>query len=262
MSILSCLVQDCDHMPSARGWCPKHYQRWYATGSVADPVEHGPCAQCGAASERKGSSGPNPKYCSKNCSSAASYARRKDAVNDRLRAKNAAKPKPVITCEQCGESREVRKPGTRFCSSTCATRFRRVNHDGSCAKSECERSAEARGLCIMHWRRWARSTGREQAPAWTEGRKANYQKRRAQKLNLPADNIRPADVYERDEWACGICSAPVDRNLAYPDPMSPSLDHILPLSLGGHHVMANVTLAHLSCNVQKGNRVEVDAMSA
>jgi len=114
----------------------------------------------------------------------------------------------------------------------------------------------------MHWRRKARADGREANPEWDERRKSNYQKRRALKLQLPADDIRPLDVYERDGWACNICSEPVDRNISWPDPMSPSLDHVLPLSLGGHHTMENVALAHLSCNVRKGNRVEVDAMSA
>lgn len=97
---------------------------------------------------------------------------------------------------------------------------------------------------------------------WDDRRRSNYHKRRALKRELPADNIRPFDVYERDEWTCGICSSPVDRNCKYPDPKSPSLDHILPLSKGGHHVMENVQLACLECNVQKGNRFEVDEMSA
>jgi 5-methylcytosine-specific restriction endonuclease McrA len=38
-----------------------------------------------------------------------------------------------------------------------------------------------------------------------------------------------------------------------PDPMSPSLDHILPLSKGGTHEPRNVQLAHLGCNVRKYN---------
>lgn len=114
----------------------------------------------------------------------------------------------------------------------------------------------------MHWKRARRAAGLSPIEPWDERRKANRHKRRAQKLNLPADAIRPLEVYERDEWVCGICEMPVDRATAYPDPLSPSLDHIIPLSLNGHHVMENVQLAHLSCNVRKGNRVEVDAMSS
>lgn len=100
------------------------------------------------------------------------------------------------------------------------------------------------------------------ADPWDDRRRANYHKRRALKRELPADNIRPLDVYERDEWTCGLCNEAVPRDAKYPDPLSPSIDHVLPLSKGGHHVMENVQLAHLACNVRKGNRVEADAMSA
>jgi 5-methylcytosine-specific restriction endonuclease McrA len=62
-------------------------------------------------------------------------------------------------------------------------------------------------------------------------------------------------VFERDGWTCGLCSEPVDPALSWPDPQSASLDHVLPLSRGGSHTMANVQLAHLGCNVEKGAAV-------
>lgn len=34
-----------------------------------------------------------------------------------------------------------------------------------------------------------------------------------------------------------------------------SIDHIRPLSKGGTHTWDNVQLAHLKCNIKKGNRV-------
>ncbi|WP_158070491.1 HNH endonuclease [Streptomyces luteocolor] len=39
--------------------------------------------------------------------------------------------------------------------------------------------------------------------------------------------------------------------------MSPSLDHVIPLSRGGSHRRDNVQLAHLRCNLRKNNRFEV-----
>ena len=114
----------------------------------------------------------------------------------------------------------------------------------------------------MHYRRWARSTGREAPPAWDDRRRANYQKRRALKNAVPAADIAPHEVYGRDGWRCGLCGEPIDSSVKWPDPLSASLDHILPLSKGGHHIPENVQAAHLSCNVRKGNRVEADAMSA
>ena len=45
----------------------------------------------------------------------------------------------------------------------------------------------------------------------------------------------------------------VDKDLMWPDPMSASLDHIVPLSRGGTHTLDNVQLAHLACNERKHN---------
>lgn len=55
--------------------------------------------------------------------------------------------------------------------------------------------------------------------------------------------------------SCGICGNEMDRELPYPDPMSKSLDHILPLSRGGSHVQSNCQWAHLRCNVSKGAKL-------
>ena len=33
---------------------------------------------------------------------------------------------------------------------------------------------------------------------------------------------------------CGICGQPVDFSLRYPNPMSKTVDHIIPINRGGH----------------------------
>lgn len=68
------------------------------------------------------------------------------------------------------------------------------------------------------------------------------------------ESFPPAEIYARDGWRCGLCRRKVDVGLTYPHPRSASLDHIVPLSLGGEHVRSNVQLAHLGCNVRKGAR--------
>ena len=92
-------------------------------------------------------------------------------------------------------------------------------------------------------------------PPWTEKRREDYQRRRAQKFGTQTEPINNGSVYERDGWVCGICGGSVNPESVYPDPLSPSLDHIEPLSLGGAHTYANVRLTHLRCNVARGNRV-------
>lgn len=55
---------------------------------------------------------------------------------------------------------------------------------------------------------------------------------------------------------CGICGRPVDKSLRYPDPMSPTVDHIIPVSRNGDPVsLDNLQLAHRYCNRQKGDRL-------
>lgn len=68
-------------------------------------------------------------------------------------------------------------------------------------------------------------------------------------LGLEYEDIDREIVFERDEYICGLCHLPVDRNLKYPDPMSKSLDHIVPISRGGSHTYDNVQCSHLYCNV-------------
>jgi HNH endonuclease/AP2 domain len=45
MADSTCSVEDCGGKPIARGWCRKHYQRWYATGDVADRTPQ-PAVMC------------------------------------------------------------------------------------------------------------------------------------------------------------------------------------------------------------------------
>ena len=55
---------------------------------------------------------------------------------------------------------------------------------------------------------------------------------------------------------CGICGKPVDKTLKYPHPMSPTVDHIIPVSKGGHPSdLANLQLAHRCCNRQKSDKL-------
>lgn len=68
------------------------------------------------------------------------------------------------------------------------------------------------------------------------------------------ERFAPRDVHERDRWTCGLCDGPVDPAVAWPDPLSASVDHIVPLSRGGAHALANVQCAHLGCNSSKGDR--------
>lgn len=61
---------------------------------------------------------------------------------------------------------------------------------------------------------------------------------------------------------CGICGQPVDKTLKYPDPMSPTVDHIIPCSRGGSDGLENLQLAHRKCNRMKSDHMPDDKPKA
>lgn len=58
------------------------------------------------------------------------------------------------------------------------------------------------------------------------------------------------------QTVCGICGRPVDFTLRFPHPLSPCIDHIIPVIKGGHPSdIDNMQLAHLTCNRQKSDKL-------
>lgn len=59
------------------------------------------------------------------------------------------------------------------------------------------------------------------------------------------------------QTVCGICGKPVDFSKKYPHPLSPSVDHIIPVAKGGHPSdPENLQLAHWTCNRQKSDKLQ------
>ena len=55
---------------------------------------------------------------------------------------------------------------------------------------------------------------------------------------------------------CGICGEPVNFSLKFPHPLSPTIDHIIPVAKGGHPSdIDNLQLAHFRCNRQKSDKL-------
>lgn len=155
-------------------------------------------------------------YCSSEC------RKHSDCRKARARAesKHISEIKPTV-CKNCGNEfmpqygNKLRK----FCSNKCGIAYARKQY----RKKHPEKKSEERH------RRRARLHGSKMTP-----------------IDISA-------IYQRDNWVCQICGKRVNPNNKYPHPLSPSLDHIIPLSIGGTHEPRNVQLAHFRCNSLKSD---------
>ena len=217
------------------------------------------CSECDGLIPVKKKTGPQPKYCSDKCrrlGNRSSVERGVERRSEKMAAERQGRP--PRPCREC----DAPIPGSvsmkrTYCSAKCAKRASNRAHYARrppCSAPDCTNQSVLAGLCRRH---------HPDSASWSQGnpetRRANLrrktQKRRALIFDPAAEDICRDEIGERDGWICGLCSEPVDRTLPWPDSLSASLDHILPLSLGGRHVASNVQISHLTCNVRKGNRV-------
>lgn len=66
------------------------------------------------------------------------------------------------------------------------------------------------------------------------------------------EHFDPHEIYERNDWVCQLCRKPISPATRWPDPLSVSLDHVIPIVAGGAHSRANTQAAHWLCNIRKG----------
>lgn len=204
-----------------------------------------PCSVCGEQFHRPNMVGPIPKYCSRKC---WNQARRVGGpLHKSKKSEGPATHIAYADCAHCGclFVRRTRTPG---------------NGVYVCRNPECQRLQ--RNQQMRDWfRRYRAENGEAYTNRYRDKRKASMRQRINRKLSLPYEEFTDDEIFERDGWSCGICGEPVDRELKWPDPMSKSLDHVRPLAKGGHHVRTNCQLAHLSCNVSKGDKEVEDGRS-
>jgi hypothetical protein len=196
------------------------------------------------------------RFCSKKCSG---LYRRK---NPRLNADGT--PQLTRECKQRikEEKQKFRssKNGGRKVDRVLAEIERFLANDASKACKICERptGSSARAFCSEPCRRESRLRKKR-------GTGSRKHTTRAKKRFLPlAYNITLRMVAERDCYTCQLCGCKTLESHVDGNPMSPSIDHIVPL---GHpnnllhgHTWDNVQLACRLCNETKNNRLHDETL--
>jgi hypothetical protein len=120
------------------------------------------------------------------------------------------------------------------------------------------------GYCLGCGKAWTDYQGRQpsgycnhcQDRRWAAD---SRHKRRAWKAAANVvEVISPDVVFKRDHYRCQLCGA--KTNGKHPHPRSPTIDHIVPLALGGDHSYLNVQCACYACNTRKGANAANDQL--
>lgn len=234
MSDRTCSVPSCERPSVCRGWCHMHYMRWRTTG---DP-------------EKVKRIHRAPRGCTvEGCTYTTVKTRQGMCTMHYKRFRKSGDP--------------------------TTTRVNR-QHDGRCSVEGCPRPYTAKGYCSMHFQRFntfGDPGGLE--PGWqlgpetcsvpgcdrphrSRGYCSSHSQTLVRKRRVRAvfdEQVHMTTVIERDGWTCGLCGDPVDPAIDWPDSMSASIDHIIPIARGGRHNYENVQLAHLLCNLRKKDRI-------
>lgn len=85
-------------------------------------------------------------------------------------------------------------------------------------------------------------------------RRRAYLQRRNLERRASGAAMSITEIGDRDGWRCHLCRRRVDRQVAYPHPMSASRDHLVPVVDGGTNDPTNLALAHFHCNSSRQHR--------
>lgn len=251
----TCPIKGCDRPIRAAGLCDAHYRRKRKYG---DPeFMHGlECAKCG---KRFESHTLRSKYCSSSCRAAESVYKTKK--NGPYKTK-----KNGPTCAECGvrmhRGKGVLPQGQARCLECKNGGLGYFVKDGG--RWSHGLSAHAQGcrcdVCVMAKREanmaYKARVKAEHGVSPSTLFKRHYRERTGVRYKMaPKDWIEPdlrLALYERDDWVCHLCGELTDPGVHFNDDAYPSLDHVVPRSLGGTDDPENLATCHRVCNSLRG----------
>ncbi|MFC8765969.1 HNH endonuclease [Streptomyces sp. NPDC057193] len=187
---------------------------------------------------------------------------------------------PLEDCMWCGGAiTDDKAPNAIFCSKLCKDEVRSASRHRLSRPDyldliknrrclECEapipESSSIRArfcpgrTCLQRFniRRWSEAN----PDRVNEHSRISAQRRRARLAEVTVEGFSHQEIFQRDEWLCQLCGGEVSPKAKWPELMSASLDHIIPLARQGDHTRINVQLAHLLCNLRKSDKLLDDSV--
>jgi len=247
-----CKYRERDRRESATGLPRAEYLTMIAAKAKA--ARSFTCARCGVIASRR-LSGTNAtagyinKYCSLSCRIAA---RAVPAVGVRLRQgwhSNCF----GSHCQLCSRP-FVSRRAKEMCSAACDARAR-----GRAVHVQLARSVRCKDCDLEFCPMYGRSQATLCQPCAVSRARAyrlvGKSTRRARQRAATVEFVDPIRVFERDGWACQLCSTPTPRaKRGTCDPDAPELDHVVALAAGGEHSYRNTQCACRRCNGLKSDK--------
>lgn len=86
-----------------------------------------------------------------------------------------------------------------------------------------------------------------------EQRRIHKARRAARKRGAYVADVSPRKVFEADGYRCHICRRKTDPTKQVPHPKAPTIDHVIPIAIGGTHEPLNCRTACFRCNCTKNH---------
>lgn len=237
-----------------------------------DYLRNESCLVCGASTIDRTKPGPSPSYCGTH-----------QPKPSRRTVQFLLPAYGIEPCVWCGDWYARMQPDARTCSKACSDKWRKA---GSQVHERLEFVLPITKHCAVCGLRFetkdrrkvlcgsktCKSRHRRYTPS-TPGvvaTRTRYHARRREAEENGDRGIRLIAVWDRDGGSCAACSAQTPHPLSWGRTAGvrnkrgtfPTVDHIIPLSLGGTHTWDNVQLMCHSCNSRKGNGRKNLALSA
>ena len=239
---------------------------------VRNPLYSFVCKGCGEPGYKKASGqsiskGQARQWCSRSCWSKHRETERASAL---LQAEESARA-AMRPCQVCGTLASAVIGGETCCAGAdCrheAKRRARVRREreelattrivkqwvSSCAT--CDRDMTSMKGLPKYCSRLCARAGERSSDRYRAAKAMHRAIRKARESSQVLEKFDPVAVFERDGWVCYLCGQATPQALrGTRDQRAPELEHIVPLSKGGSHSMANTACACRGCNMRKGIR--------